>query len=65
MNGGHGVVKTETATQAIKATPAVVGATIAGLTLNEVVAVLTIVYVALQTMYLLWKWRKEYRENKK
>lgn len=44
----------------MKASPPVV-AMVCGLTLNEWVAVATIVYILLQTLYLGWKWRRERR----
>lgn len=34
-----------------------------GLTLNEWVAVATIVYLVLQIGYLVWKWRREMRRK--
>lgn len=42
-----------------KATPPV---TISALTLNEWAAIATFVYVVLQTAYLVWKWRREWRK---
>jgi hypothetical protein len=56
-------IKTEAAQQVAKATPAVAGATIAGLTLNEWVAIATITYIVLQAGYLLWKWRRELKKK--
>lgn len=51
------------AAQAVKAAPAVGGAAVAGLTANEVVAlvvgVLTAIYVVLQAAYLVRKWQRE------
>jgi len=46
-------VKQETVIQAVKAAPAITGATYATLTLNEWVAAVTIVYVVLQAIILL------------
>ena len=55
-------VKHEAVEQTIKTTPAVAGATIASFTLNEWVAIVTIIYAIIQTAFLLWRW---YREIKK
>jgi len=52
-------MKQETVTQAISATPAVGGATYSVITLNEAVAIMTMLYIGLQMVYLIWKWRKE------
>lgn len=49
------------AVEAVKATPAVVGATASSLTLNEWVAVATGIYIAIQAAYLLRKWWREER----
>lgn len=46
--------------EAAKGTPAVAGAIAATLTLNEVVAITTGIYILLQAAYLLWKWRGEW-----
>lgn len=54
-------MKHEVSTQVVHAVPAVAGAVIAGLTLNEWVAILTGVYVITQTAYLIWKWVREAR----
>lgn len=48
-----------------KAVPALIGATFAGLTLNEWVAIATLLYIILQAVYLVWKWRKQIKEGKK
>lgn len=52
-------LKHETAEQTLKALPAIGGTAIAGLTLNEWVAVATLIYVVLQIGFLIWKWRQE------
>lgn len=52
-------LKHETLEQAAKAVPAVGGAAVAGITLNEWVAIVTIIYVLVQTAFLIWKWHKE------
>lgn len=56
-------LKHEVNIETIKAVPAVGGATIASLTLNEWVAVATLCYIILQAAFLVWKWRVE--ANKK
>jgi hypothetical protein len=61
---GNPTLRHETTIETAKALPAVAGATIAGLTLNEVVAAVTILYILLQSAYLLWKWRKEAQKGK-
>jgi hypothetical protein len=55
-------VKTELATEAMKGTPAVAGAVAATLTLNEVVAIATGIYIVVQVVYLLRKWWREEKE---
>lgn len=52
-------------TEAAKAAPPVT-VTLAALSghLNVVIAIITIIYVALQAGYLIWKWRKEFKEAK-
>lgn len=57
--GQHHSMKTETTIETAKAIPAVGGAMIATITLNEMVALATLVYIILQAAYLLWKWRRE------
>lgn len=54
----------ETAIETAKAAPAVVGAAIAGVTLNEAVAAATLFYILLQAGYLIWKWRRAYVQEK-
>lgn len=60
-------MQAETIKQIEKAIPAVVGA---GITLSDVstvvaisVGIATVFYVLAQLSYLLWKWRKEWRES--
>lgn len=59
------VEKAGVAVEAAKSAPpvAVMAAAIAGLTLQEWVFVVTIVYVVLQAGYLAWKWRREARKK--
>lgn len=61
-------MKTEISAEGLKAAPPVavtVAATVADLTLNQLVAYATLVYLGLQAGYLLWKWFREYRAAKK
>ncbi|MGE5509622.1 MAG: hypothetical protein ACM31O_00040 [Bacteroidota bacterium] len=59
-------MKTEITSEAVKAAPPI---TIMGLahlsnwTINDVVMVLTGIYVVAQLSYLLWKWRRESRSK--
>ncbi len=55
--GTHSV-RQDTAIETMKAVPAVTGATLATLTLNEWVAVATFIYICLQSAFLLWKWHR-------
>ena len=58
-------MKTELAQESMKSAPPVVvagSAWLFGLTLNDWVAVGTLLYLVLQGGYLAWKW---YRESKK
>ena len=60
-------MKQDLAAEAMKAAPpvAVVTAnTVAGMTLNDYVALATIAYVVLQAAYLCWKWYKEHKASK-
>ncbi len=50
--------------QGVQAAPAVTGAVYSAITFNEVVMVLTGVYVLLQIAYLIWKWRREIKVDK-
>lgn len=54
------VQNSDLAAEAAKATPpiTVVGATVAGFPLNDLVLAATLVYVVLQTAFLLYKWRR-------
>lgn len=56
---GKNLMDHEFKIQTAKATPAVAGAVFSGVTLNETVAIVTIIYVLLQIGYLIWKWRRE------
>lgn len=60
-------MKSAIATEGTKSSPAVVLsvlATIDAITLNEWVAIATLVYIGLQACYLTWKWIREYRAGK-
>jgi hypothetical protein len=52
-------VKAEFTTEAMKGAPAVAGAAASMMTLNEMVAVATGVYILVQVAYLLRKWWRE------
>lgn len=55
---------TEFETQAAKGSVAVIGAAASLLTLNHIVAIVTIIYVVIQTAYLVRKWwREEQRKD--
>lgn len=56
--------KHETYIETAKAVPAITGATIYGLTLNEVVAIVTILYVFIQGAFLIYKWYWDWKEKK-
>lgn len=56
-------LKQETQIEALKAAPAVGGAVIASLTLNEWVAIATLIYVVLQTGLLLIKYYEIFKSK--
>lgn len=58
-------IKQEVTTQIIAAAPAasVIGASLAGVTINEWLAGISICFILLQAAYLLWKWYKEYKNG--
>ena len=61
-------MRAEVAQEVQKAAPPVLVTTVAwmnGLTLNEVVALATLGYIALQALYLGWKWYREWKGSKK
>jgi hypothetical protein len=61
-------VRQEIAQEVGKAAPPVAVTTLAfmqGLTINEVVALATLAYIALQAAYLLWKWWREWRGKRR
>lgn len=55
MNGEQNVV----AVQAAKGAPAVAGALFSAVTLNQWVALATLVYIIVQLLYLIRKWWRE------
>lgn len=57
-------MKQETIIEAARATPAIAGATAATVTLNDVVAIVTIIYVVLQAAYLVYKWRNDVKQRR-
>ena len=57
-------LKQDIAIQTAKAAPAVFGFAASSITLNGCVAVATLIYVLVQTAYLIWKWRKEVKKGR-
>lgn len=60
-------MRTDVVAEGLKAAPPVAVTAIslaAELTLNQAVAIVTIVYVLLQGAYLLWKWVREWRAER-
>lgn len=49
----------EVRVETIKTVPALAGAAVYGITLNEWVAIATLIYIGLQAAYLIWKWVRE------
>lgn len=59
--------KSDIASEAIKAAPPVAittAVTIGGLTLNEWVAIATLLYIVLQSGWLVWKWYHAIKDKK-
>ena len=59
-------MRQEVAHEGAKAAPPLLisgWAWVTGLTISDTVGLLTIAYIILQSLYLLWKWRRE-RNNK-
>jgi membrane protein implicated in regulation of membrane protease activity len=56
--------QSDVAEQTLRAAPAAGGATYAALTLNEWVAVVTLIYIAFQAVYLARKWIREEKDFK-
>lgn len=57
-------ITTSAAAEAARAAPPVAVAAVAvaeGITINHVVGVATLLYIALQALYLVWRWRREAR----
>lgn len=61
---GNPTLKQDTLIETTKAAPAVVGTAASWITLNEGVALATILYVCVQTAYLVWKWRRDADNHK-
>ena len=53
------------ALQAVPATAAIVATKVLGFSLNEWLAIASIVFIVLQAGYLLWKWRNEWRARQR
>lgn len=60
--GTHGM-KSETGIESAKAAGAITLGFASAATMNQVLAVVTILYVLLQAAYLIWKWRREARRG--
>lgn len=58
-------MKHETLDQSVKALPAVGGAIASAVTLNDIVALVTIAYVLTQLGYLIYKWYWAHQDRKK
>ena len=57
-------MKHETTIQTVQGSIAVGGGVASFITLNEMVALATLVYIVSQTIYLYWKWNKERKAGK-
>jgi len=57
--------KSQAIVETAKAAPAIAGATAASMSINEWAGTLTVIYIALQLVYLLRKWWVEERERQK
>jgi hypothetical protein len=58
-------MKHETIDQTLKSLPAVVGTAYSALTLNELVMVLTALYIVMQMGFLAYKWYNEHQDRKR
>jgi uncharacterized membrane protein len=58
--------KSDVLTEAVKAAPpiAITTAAVGGLTLNEWVALATLLYIVLQSGWLVWKWYHAIKDKK-
>ena len=59
--------KSDIASEAIKAAPPIAittAVTVGGLTLNEWVAIATLLYIVLQSGWLVWKWYHAIKDKK-
>ena len=59
--------KSDLASEAIKAAPPIAittAVTVGGLTLNEWVAIATLLYIVLQSGWLVWKWYHAIKDKK-
>lgn len=58
----------QAAAEAARAAPPVavtVAAMADGITVNHVVGIVTVLYVLLQAAYLIWRWRRDHREDER
>jgi hypothetical protein len=61
-------MNTEIISEAAKAAPPVTvtaTAIAAGWSLNNVIGVATLIYIALQAGYLVWKWRRDVKQERR
>lgn len=54
----------KTAAEAAPSTAAAVSILVFGITLNEWVAILSIVFIVIQTLYLGWRWLRDVRRER-
>jgi hypothetical protein len=63
MQGNN--MKHETIEQTFKAVPAVAGTAYSAVTLNELVMILTAIYIVMQMAFLAYKWYNDHQDRKK
>ena len=58
--------KSDVITEAAKAAPpiAITAVTVGGITINEWVAIATLIYIVLQSGWLVWKWYHAIKDKK-
>lgn len=66
MTPGNAESRHDSMVQAVNSMPsvAVVGATVAGLHVNDWLAIIGIVFILLQAAYLIWRWRRDARRER-
>lgn len=65
MTGKEMTLKHETLEQSVKAVPAIAGTAYSAMTLNELVMILTAMYIVMQMGFLAYKWYFEHKKNTK